>query len=374
MKNVLVFMNSFNVGGVTNVAMAIYNRMDKSKFKMDFIRDGIFPENEIDKQVKANGDNVYLFTKPALNKIPVINYEIQKRAVIKELLRQIGDKKYDAIHIHAHAQIALPLAKKLKIPVKITHFHEGRPDFGDNADKSIVTSYLWKKRQKLYNKVSTVKCGDSLNACKIKYGKKAKVSEFTVLNPPIDFDKFNPNNYSLEKIYNEFNVDKSAFNMIHVGRVSYIKNQKFMIDILAEINKTKKCNLYIVGEGDYKKELIAHAKKRQVEQNLIFLPANTTPGLYLAMDCSLLTSFSEAFGMVAVESQVMGVRCFASTFVPTEVAVGGCIFLDLSLGEKVWAKAILDTEKGFVLQKEKIDNFKIENLVGRLEKIYDGIK
>ena len=26
-------------------------------------------------------------------------------------------------------------------------------------------------------------------------------------------------------------------------------------DILAEINKTKKCNLYIVGEGDYKKEI-----------------------------------------------------------------------------------------------------------------------
>ncbi len=374
MKNVLVFMNSFNVGGVTNVAMAIYNRMDKSKFKMDFIRDGIFPENEIDKQVKANGNKVYLFNKPAIGKIPVLNYKTQRNKAVKSLLSQIKKGEYDVIHIHAHAYIALYLAKKLQIPVRLTHFHEAVTDFGDNVEKSFITRKIWKTRQKIYNRESTVKAGDSLTACKVKFGKKADEKEFSVFNPPIDFNKFNPKNYDKDSVFDKYGIDKRAFNIIHIGRLSPVKNQKFMIDILSEANKEKDTRLYIVGEGDYKKELIAHAKKRQVEQNLIFLPANTTPGLYLAMDCSLLTSFSEAFGMVAVESQAMGVRCFASTFVPTEVAVGGCIFLDLSLGEKVWAKAILDTEKGFALQKEKIDNFKIENLVKRLEKIYDGIK
>lgn len=365
-------MNCFNVGGVTNVAMGIYNNIDKNEYKMDFIRDSVFAENDIDKFVKSNGSRVYLFHKPVIGKIPLINYKIQRNLVVKDLLEQIGDEKYDVIHIHAHASIALYLAKKLKIKVKITHFHEAVTDFGDNVEKSFITRKIWKTRQKIYNSESTVKAGDSLKACKVKFGESVDEKEFSVFNPPIDFNRFNPKNYDESIVLEKYNIDQSAFNMIHVGRLSYVKNQKFMIDILSEINKTKTSYLYIVGEGDYSKTLKEHASNKGVLDKLIFLPANTSPEIYLAMDCSLLTSFSEAFGMVAVESQSMGVRCFASTNVPTDVDVGGCLFLDLDLGKETWADVIINTQKEFDLEEDKFDNFKIENLVKRLKNIYDG--
>lgn len=371
MKKILVFLDSFNVGGVTNVAMGIYNNLDKTKYQMDFVRDGVYAENDCDRLVKANGNKVYLFNKPAIGKIPVLNYKIQREKTVKSLLSQIKKCEYDVIHIHAHAYIALYLAKKLQIPVKITHFHESVTDFGDNVEKSFITRKIWKTRQKIYNCESTVKAGDSLTACKVKFGKKADEKEFSVFNPPIDFNKFNPKNYDKELVFDKYGIDKRAFNIIHVGRLSLVKNQKFMIDILSEANKEKDTRLYIVGEGDYKKELIKYAEEKSVFDKLNFLPANTSPDIYLCMNCSLLTSFSEAFGMVAVESQLMGVRCFASTFVPNDVDVGGCVFLDLTLGEKTWSEIILNSEREFDLEKDKLELFKIENLVKRLEKIYD---
>ena len=60
----------------------------------------------------------------------------------------------------------------------------------------------------------------------------------------------------------------------------------------------------------------------------------------------------DAFGMGAVESQLMGVKCYASSNVPKDVDIGGCEFLDLKLGAKEWARQIINNE-GFHLQEEK---------------------
>ena len=55
MRKILTLMNSFNVGGVTNVAIAIYDGLDKEKYSVDFIRNGQYAENDIEKTVKENG-------------------------------------------------------------------------------------------------------------------------------------------------------------------------------------------------------------------------------------------------------------------------------------------------------------------------------
>ena len=77
--------------------------------------------------------------------------------------------------------------------------------------------------------------------------------------------------------------------------------------------------------------------------------------------------------MVAVESQLMGVPCFASTNVPTDVDIGICQFLDLAKGAKYWAEKI----RGFGYQTAAIDvqkskEFMIETLINKLETIYNG--
>lgn len=364
-------MNSFNVGGVTNVVKEIYRGLDRTKFSVDFVRSNV-NVNDFDKEVIGNGDKVYYYKPVPLNKIPFYNYYKQRKAIAKQILAQIKGAKYDVIHIHISTIIGLYVAKKAKIPVRILHFHEAVSDFGGKANKSFITKIIWKHRQKKYNKWATVKSGDSLKACAIKYGEKVlKDPKLCVLYPPIDFNRFNPSIYDKESAVKEFCINTSAINLIHVGRLVPVKNQKFIIDVLKELNEVKNAELYFVGDGECKDSLISHAKKLGVIDKVHFLPPNTSPGIYRAMNFSLLPSFSEAFGMVAVESQVMGVPCFASSCVPKDVNVGACEFLDLSLGAKDWAKRILDY-KGAKIDKEKVQNFKIENLVEKIEKLYEG--
>lgn len=367
-------MNSFNVGGVTNVAMSIYNGLDKQKFSVDFIRDGQYKQNQTEEFVKSNGSKVYCFNKPLLNKTPVLNYYFQYKNIANQILSQIGKVKYDVIHVHAHASLGIILARKLRIPVRILHFHEAVSDFGDNVNKSFITKIIWKHRQRKYNKWATVKSGDSLKACAVKYGEKVlKDPKLCVLYPPIDFTRFNPSIYDKESAVKEFCINTSAINLIHVGRLVPVKNQNFIIDVLKELNEVKNAELYFVGDGECKDSLTNHAKKLGVIDKVHFLPPNTSPSIYRAMNFSLLPSFSEAFGMVAVESQVMGVPCFASSCVPKDVNVGACEFLDLSLGAKDWAKRILDY-KEFNLDLEKVSLFKEEVLVKKVEELYNGKK
>jgi len=370
MKRILVMVNHFNVGGVTSVVRNIYDNLDKTKFKMDFVRRNM-DVNDFDEQVIAEGNKVYYYEQYNLGRIPFLNYKQQQIAIAKQILSQIKSEKYDVIHIHANPIIGLYVGKKAKIPVRIMHTHEAIPDFGDNIEKSWITNSIWKSRQKKYNKWATVKAGDSLKACKVKYGDKvAHDPKLCVLYPPVDMVKFDPATYG-EETDIEKTVNSNAFNMIHVGRLNPVKNQPFLIDILFEMNKLTESELYIIGDGDQKDALISYAKIKGVYEKLHILEPDTSPAIYRKMNCSLLPSFSEAFGMVAVESQLMGVPCFASKNVPEDVSIGACRFLALELGAEQWAQTIFNEAAKLKVDKNRSELFKPETMLQKVEELYE---
>ncbi len=374
MRKILVFVNSFDLGGITSLIQDIYRNLDRSKYRISFLRtDGDI--YDFDKEVTTNGDKVYYVKNERLNGIPVINYAIRRRHMIKKVCEAVGSDKYDVAYIHANAAYAVPSAKKLKIPKIIMHSHEAVSDFNGNEKNSYITRLMWNRRVKMYNRLVDYKLGDSKKACIAKFGENVVLApNMMVVNPPINMEKFDPSAYSADDIPREVDAGENTFNMIHVGRLCAVKNQKFLIDILSEIVKEKDSHLYIVGEGDSdKKMLTQYALEKGVSEKVTFLKGNTSPAIYKAMNCSLLPSFSEAFGMVAVESQLMGAPCFASTNVPDDVDVGMCSFMDLSLGAKEWADRILkynyaDAE----INTEKKNTFDIKNIIKNLEKLYDS--
>ena len=373
MKRILVFANSFNVGGVTSVIKSIYNNLDNRHFKMDFVRKN-WNKNEFDERVFADGNKVYYYDEYPLSRIPFLNYKIQQIKIAKQILKQIKGIQYDVIHIHAHAHIALYIAKKLKIPVRIMHVHEGTPDFGANVEKSLITRNMWKNRQKIYNKWATVKAGDSLKACKAKFGEQVERDpKLCVLYPPVDMVKFNPETYG-EETDVEKTVNVNVFNMIHVGRLTAVKNQAFLIDVLFEMNKLRESELYLIGEGEQRDALLSYARIKGVEERFHLLPPDTSPAIYRKMQCSLLPSFSEAFGMVAVESQLMGVPCFASTNVPNDVNIGTCHFLSLDTSAAEWAECILHEYQQRKIDLDKANLFRMETLIKKIRELYNGRK
>lgn len=374
MTNVLVFLDNFDTGGVTSVVRTIYRSINKVYFTMDFVRKDS-ERTEFDVEIINNGDTIYYYQDCGLNKIPLVNYIKRRRFIARQIIKQIrkSRQKYDAIHVHANPIIGLYVGKKLGIPVRIMHTHEAIPDFGDNIKKSFISSIIWKYRQKCYNSWSTIKAGDSKKACVAKFGKEVlNDRKMRVLYPPVDMQKFNPDNYDVCDL-EVLGINKNCFNMIHVGRLNAVKNQKFLIEILDSINSKVNAHLYIVGDGMLKNELLSFAREKKVLEYVSFLPGNTTPAIYKLMQCSLLPSFSEAFGMVAVESQLMGVPCFASSNVPDDVDIGMCTFLNLDAGTEKWGNIILHYDyKSAMIDPKKKRAFETKRLIATLGDLYCG--
>lgn len=369
MKKILVFVNSFNYGGITSLIQDIYRNLDRTKYRMSFVRLD-WNRNEFDDEVIAKGDKVYYINNEPLKPIPLLNYYIRQKNMVKQIVLKVGKtEKFDTAYIHANADYCVSAAKALGIKNIIMHSHEALSDFKGNENQSKITAYVWKKRVKKYNKMVSHKLGDSLKAITAKFGNNVvNDPKLMVVHPPINMDKFNPDNYG----ENELNIETDKFNMIHVGRLCAVKNQKFLVDILSETVKIKDSHLYIVGEGDSDKAMLtAYAEEKGVADKVTFLKGDTSPSIYKAMNCSLLPSFSEAFGMVAVESQLMGVPCFASTNVPTDVDAGMCKFIDLEKGANHWAKEILAYDYDNArLDEEKTREFEIGYIISKLEGIF----
>ena len=367
MKKVLIFVNSFNVGGVTNFVREIYRNLDRSEYKISFLRLN-WNINDFDREIEKNGDRVYYIEDEKLNGIPVLNYKIKQRNMVKKICNAIGTDKFDTAYIHANAVYAIPAARKLGIKNIIMHVHEAVSDFGNNINNSKIMYLLQKNRQRVYNSVN-YRVGVSKKACLAKFGIKAK-EKFVIIHPPIDIERFNEKIYDKDKIAAEFEIDRKSFNMIHVGRLNRVKNQSFMIEILKEINKTQPAYLHIIGEGELKKQLVEMSEKIGVLDKIHFYPADTNPGIYTIMNCSLLPSFSEAFGMVAVESQLMNVPCFASDKVPEDVDIGLCEFLPLDYTARRWAEIIVGYDyENCNLDKKKAEKFKIDSIIKEVERI-----
>lgn len=369
MKKILVFVNSFNYGGITSLIQDIYRNLDRDKFRMSFVRPD-WNRNEFDDEIISNGDKIYYIDNEGLGKIPVLNYYIRQKNMIAKVKKAVGKEKFDTAYIHANAVYCVPAAKALGIKNIIMHSHEALSDFNGNEKLSKITAKIWKKRVAMYNRLVTHKLGDSIKAITAKFGDNAVTDpKLMVVHPPINMDKFNPDNYGNGE---NSGVNDNSFNMIHVGRLSPVKNQSFLIDVLSEILKHKDSRLYIVGEGDdERKKLTTYAEKKNVADKITFLAGNTSPEIYKKMDCSLLPSLSEAFGMVAVESQLMGVPCFASTNVPTDVDAGMCEFIDLGKGAGYWANEILAYDyESARLNEEKTREFEIGYIIKKLEGIF----
>lgn len=376
MIRILVFVNSFNLGGITSLIQDIYRNLDRSQFSMSFIR----PDenrNAFDDEIKANGDSVFYYENEPLGQVPMLNFAIRRCNMVKKVCNALKDAPaFDVAYIHSNHSYCLPAAKKLKIPKIVMHTHEAVSDFNGNEEKSTLIRYIWNRRVTMYNRLADHKLGDSQKACIAKFGPQIiHDPAMQVVHPPINMGKFNPAAYDRAEALSQFDIDPEKINLVHVGRLLAVKNQPFLIDVLASVLQAKAAHLYIVGNGDaHKQELIAYAKEKNVLQHISFLPGNTNiPLLLTAMDISLLPSFSEAFGMVAVESQLMGVPCIASTNVPQDVDVGMCRFLPIDQGSQIWADMVVETAKTpGQLQPEKSQQFHIGCIVKKLECIFYG--
>ena len=326
MIKILHVVHTMECGGIETMLMNIYRKIDRTKIQFDFLINGA-KENYYTEEIIALGGNV-------------LNVTPKRESLVKNIRDTVAVMKrgnYQIVHIHQDSMISFAIlcAKKAGIKNIFTHAHTTSANGWYRKTLAIFG-------RKYIDKNATLKFACSKAAAEWIYG--AKEDEYILFKNAIDAFKFR---YKSEITYNnrkELGIQNDQFVIGTCGRFSVEKNQKFLVEVFAEIkNSVPDAMLVLIGDGDEKQDIIATAEALGVQKDILF------PGMvgdveyyYSTLDCFILPSLFEGLPLVGVEAQAAGITSFFSTGVTEEIKINPNVyFLPLAIGAKEWAEKIL---------------------------------
>ncbi|HBB31518.1 MAG TPA: glycosyl transferase [Cyanobacteria bacterium UBA8803] len=169
----------------------------------------------------------------------------------------------------------------------------------------------------------------------------------TIYNPVIDERLYQGAQQSVTHPW--FN-DREIPVILGVGRLSDIKNFPTLIRAFALVLKQQPARLVILGDGEDKPKLIALVRELGLEDNVALLGFLDNPYAYMARShVFVLSSASEAFGNVIVESLALGTPVVSTNCPngPDEILDNGKYGELVSVGDsEAMAQAILRVLSG----------------------------
>ncbi|WP_156894143.1 glycosyltransferase [Atopobium sp. oral taxon 810] len=279
---------------------------------------------------------------------------------VKEILKEHGP--YEVIHCNNDFEGALCLkaAAEAGVPIRIIQAHVEL----SLANENILRRHIDLKRRNLICQYATTLIGCSTKACSSLYGPDAP---FIIIPNAYDAQRFNKNLYSLHN---------DRLTLIQIGRFIENKNQLFSVSVLRHIQEyIADAQLNLVGFGDDSElSRLHHAIEEAGLTNFVHLyPSDAnTPELLSGSSALLLPSRHEGFGIVLVEAQAMGVRCYVSDTVPRDANVGGCSYLPLQDGAAIWARRIVNDYSQGLCKHHDYDctQFKSTTVIKKIRDIY----
>lgn len=332
MIRILHVVGGMDRGGIETFLMTIYRNIDRNKIQFDFM---VHTDKECayDEEIRNLGGRIY----------PVIP---RKQGIFKNI-KSLDNffkthKEYKIIHQHMSSLTyiePLKIAKKYGIPCRITHSHNIR------QGGSPIHKYIHMINKITLESYATEYFACSYLAAKWMYTKKIyEENRFRVINNAIESKKFIFNETIRNKKREELKI-KDKFVIGHIGRFHPQKNHDFLIDIFKEIyDKDENSILLLIGDGQLKTQIENKVKNLKLSNNVIFTGVcDDIPKIIQAMDVFLLPSLYEGLGIVLVEAQASGLKCFTSDkVVPQDVDSTGLVkFINLDKSARHWAKEVL---------------------------------
>lgn len=134
----------------------------------------------------------------------------------------------------------------------------------------------------------------------------------------------------------EFYTGNRPLRIGYVGRLLEMKSIETLMDSVAELRKTHPVELFLLGNGDHKKSLVAYSELIGISDITEFsqaVPSSEVPNYMRKMDVMVLPSKStrfwkEQYGRVLVEAMAAGVPLIGSTSgaIPEVIGDAGLIF------------------------------------------------
>lgn len=314
------FVNGLVNGGVEKVIINYFSNMkNKDDYDLHVITQGE-SDSKCLKEFEDLGFTIHTVTKKKISLFK--NYKD-----IKNILRK---EKFDIVHCHMTTTNFFPLlySKLSGVKVRISHSH---------LDNSVIP-FMDRVYIRLTRLVSKIRFACSKSASTYLFGKNKNV---TIINNAINIDNFKYNEKIRKDIRKELKISDDKIVIGHVGRFVDQKNHAFIIDLFKELSKDNdKYELLLIGTGELEDSIKEKVKKYNLNNKVKFLGTrNDVCNVMQAFDLFVLPSLFEGLGIVLIEAQVSGLKCFASSNTPEEVKVTNNIKL-LDLDIDLWKKEI----------------------------------
>lgn len=287
-RKITIVISSLNAGGAERVVTMQANYLARDGHVVTIITmnsEYTKPFFDLDKKVRhVNVD----FGPPTHGLLDAI---IRNSSRCIRLRKAIAASTPDCIISHLHVVNIRTLISSIGLNVPVIVVEHGLP----NATK-LNTAFLV-MRNLTYRKSSTLVVPSSgmIELFPAKILRKCKV---------IPNQAVVPNHVGS----NELNPLPAGKNIVAIGRLVKIKRFGLLLDAFSKISMRNSTTLHIVGDGPLKESLVGQACALGISDRVMFWGSVNDPWrIFRDADLLVLTSNSEAFSMVVLESMAHGV-------------------------------------------------------------------
>lgn len=327
MIRVLHVIGAMDRGGAETMIMNYYRFIDRSKIQFDFL---VHEKRkcDYDDEIASLGGRV--FRIPRFTGANVVSYEHACRVFFKE------HSEFSIVHGHigSCAFIYLREAKRAGC-YAIAHSH------AQNYEKGLQ-GLLFRMACVPTRRIADYFFACSKDAGEDRFGKKvAEGKRFAILRNGIDVRSYKFDVASRKEARNELGIEDDVPVFGHVGRLTEVKNQSFLLDVFDLVRRSlPEARLLMVGRGELEDRLKAEVCKRGLEQSVRFLGVrDDVPRLLHAMDVFVFPSIKEGMPVALIEAQASGLACLVSRGIPcTGVLLDSSKYLNISEGSEMWAR------------------------------------
>lgn len=347
MLRVLQCVNIMDRAGIENMLMNYYKKIDRTQIQFDFLTHRP-TKGAYDDEIYKLGGKVYQAPR-----LYPQNYSYYFSWMSNFFA---SHPEYKIVHSHIDAMSFFPLlaAKKANIPFRISHSHTSKLDFDVKLPIKFIALKLIPYVSNFY-----MACGKT--AGEFMYGKR----DFLVVHNAVDLDKFSFKIGLRDKKRKELGLS-DRFVVGHVGRLCYIKNQSFLIDVFRRVLQLKpNAHLLLVGNGEDEKDLLNKIENYNLIGHVHLLKdRDDVDELYQVMDAFVLPSLFEGVPVCGVEAQANGLPCFFSSNISDEILLtNNSVKLDLKDSLEKWAASIVNgcrnTDTDYVKQIMRLSGYDI---------------
>lgn len=213
-----------------------------------------------------------------------------------------------------------------------------------------------------------------------RFAKKLGAKDTAVIynGVPEKFDKYSK--AKLTKIKEEYNIKSNRLNVCFVGRIIEAKGVQDLLKAINTIDKDLK--LYIIGDGNYKTELLRLTKKLKLTSKVVFLGEKDRQfimNFLLLMDVFVNPSYSEGLPTSILEAGLLGLNVIATNVGGTSEIIlhnKTGILIDVKKPDEI-SKSLLKLDKNLAknLKREVNNHFTWKQISKKLQDIiYDVVK